>query len=75
MKIKKIPSRKRIKVSYKISEKFGFKFYESALTRDKIEKNFGMLQTSKNWGHMYFRVVDQKKFMLFKIAYSEYIKN
>lgn len=74
MKIKKIPARKRIKVSYKISQVFGLKFYETHLIKDKIE-SFGMVRTSKQWSAMFFKVVDQKKFMMFKIAYGEYIVN
>jgi len=75
MRIKKIPKRKRIKVSYTIGERFGLAFFDTWGIRTTIEQKFGMFMTSKNWGSMYFRVVDQQKFMLFKIAYSEFIQN
>lgn len=73
MNFKKIPSRKRIKVNPILTKHFKFNFWEHSKTASKLYWDFGMQLTSRRCGIFYFKVIDQKKFSLFLMGYSEFI--
>jgi hypothetical protein len=74
MTIKKISSRNRIKVSYKIVEELGFNYWEPHRARGVLQEGYGLRFTSRRCGVLYFQVVDQKKYMLFVIRFGNFIK-
>lgn len=75
MKIKKISSRKRIKIKWDIAEALGYNYYEQFRTRMTLLDEFGLSFTSRRYsGYSYYKVVDQMKYMLFIIKFGNFIK-
>ena len=74
MSFKTISSRKRIKVSYKITEELGFHFWELGKAKTTLSHDYGLRFTSRRCDVLYYQVIDQKKYMLFLIKFGNLIK-
>jgi hypothetical protein len=69
----KITSKTRIKVSARILEEFNLNWWNISGLRTCIKQEYNMLLTSKRGGVIYFKVLDEKKFMLFSLMYGGFI--
>lgn len=69
----KITSRTRIKVSARILYEFNLNWWDVRGLRACIKQEYDMLLTSKRGGVFYFKVLDEKKFMLFSLMYGGFI--
>ena len=74
MSFKTISSRKRIKVSYKITEELGYHFWELGRAKTTLSHDYGLRFTSRRCDVLYYQVIDQKKYMLFLIKFGNLIK-
>jgi len=71
--MKKISKRTRIKVKREISEELGISYWNKYKLKQILETNFGLELTYLTWKFAYFRPICEKKLMLFKIRFNEYI--
>jgi hypothetical protein len=69
----KFTSKTRIKVSARILDELGLKWWEHWSLRVRLKQDYDMLFTSKRGSIFYFKVLDEKKFLLFSLNYGGFI--
>ena len=69
----KFKDKTRIKVSGYLKTELGLNFWDNKNFHYIMDFDYGLHFTSKRIMIHYFKVVDEKKFMLFSLKYPEFI--